>query len=173
MYPSFKFKFAAHSQRTLCPVCSHPHVAEICRSWRWWFMRGALNIDPQCFFCFMRGALNMWPQCLPTSTRHNHISFFLTLMILIILPKFPPLVTNMRQISHHQYIFCKRKVDSKTLVFHIFYLSQEVLESSFYRTQVSLGSGLWVRCLYLPPPLQDLFETLLMWLWLMMIPTQY
>ena len=26
------------------------------------------------------------------------------------------------------------------------------------------------RCLYLP---QDLFETLLMWLWLMMIPTQY
>ena len=38
----------------------------------------------------------------------------------------------------------------------------------FYRTQVSLGSGLWV-----PVSLTGLCETLLMWLWLMMIPTQY
>ena len=42
---------------------------------------------------------------------------------------------------------------------------------SFYRTQVSLGSGLWVP-VYLPTYIQELCETLLMWLWLMMIPTQ-
>ena len=40
---------------------------------------------------------------------------------------------------------------------------------NFYRTQVSLGSGLWVP-VYIHP---RLCETLLMWLWLMMIPTQY
>ena len=42
----------------------------------------------------------------------------------------------------------------------------------FYRTQVSLGSGLWVP-VSVCTSLQELCETLLMWLWLMMIPTQY
>ena len=32
-------------------------------------------------------------------------------MFFCFMPKFPPLVTNMRQISNHQYIFCKRKAD--------------------------------------------------------------
>ena len=41
-----------------------------------------------------------------------------------------------------------------------------------YRSQVSLGSGLWVP-VSLTPSVQHLFETSLMWLWLMMIPTQY
>ena len=41
---------------------------------------------------------------------------------------------------------------------------------NFYRTQVSLGSGLWVPVSVTP---RALVETLLMWLWLMMIPTQY
>ena len=43
---------------------------------------------------------------------------------------------------------------------------------NFYRTQVSLGSGLWVPA-SLTTYIQDLCETLLMWLWLMMKPTQY
>ena len=42
----------------------------------------------------------------------------------------------------------------------------------FYRTQVSLGSGLWIP-VSLTSYIQHLFETLLVWLWLMMIPTQY
>ena len=41
----------------------------------------------------------------------------------------------------------------------------------FYRTQVSLGSGLLVL-VSLSKYIQELFETLLMWLWLMMITTQ-
>ena len=48
----------------------------------------------------------------------------------------------------------------------------EVKHVCFYRTQVSLGSGLRVPvslCHYI----RELCETLLMWLWLMMIPTQY
>ena len=40
--------------------------------------------------------------------------------------------------------------------------------SHFYRTQVSLGSGLWVL---VSLTTRALVETLLMWLWLMMIPT--
>ena len=50
---------------------------------------------------------------------------------------------------------------------------KQYLRRYFYRTQVSLGSGLWVLVslsMSLPP---GLCETLLMWLWLMMIPTQY
>ena len=39
---------------------------------------------------------------------------------------------------------------------------------AFYRTQVSLGSGLWVP-VSLCHSLQELCETLLMWLWLMII----
>ena len=46
---------------------------------------------------------------------------------------------------------------------HMFSETQNALNNRniFYRTQVSLGSGLWF-----PVYLQDLFETLLMWLWL-------
>ena len=47
-----------------------------------------------------------------------------------------------------------------------------ICEVIFYRTQVSLGSGLCVP-VSVPPSIQELCETLLMWLWLMMIPTQH
>ena len=46
------------------------------------------------------------------------------------------------------------------------------IERHFYRTQVSLGSGLWVPA-SLCHSVRHFFETLLMWLWLMMIPTEY
>ena len=48
------------------------------------------------------------------------------------------------------------------------------VQGVFYRTQVSLGSGLWVPVsLFKYIHTRALVETLLMWLWLMMIPTQY
>ena len=44
--------------------------------------------------------------------------------------------------------------------------------TTFYRTQVSLGSDLWVR-FSLTDWLGELLQTKLMWLWLMNIQTQY
>ena len=46
--------------------------------------------------------------------------------------------------------------------------------STFYRNHVYLGSNLWVLVsLTASQWLGDLFDTLLMWLWLMKIPIQY